>query len=70
VTTGSRDPAAAQGTTSTTAGHPHVTEEAGLEAGLVAWFADVSRADVGRVGGKGANLGELTRAFACRRGSW
>jgi phosphoenolpyruvate synthase/pyruvate phosphate dikinase len=47
-----------------------VTEEAGLEAGLVAWFADVSRADVGRVGGKGANLGELTRAFACRRGSW
>jgi pyruvate, water dikinase len=60
MTAGTHDPAAAQ--TSTTVGHPHVTEEAGLEAGLVAWFADVSRADVGRVGGKGANLGELTRA--------
>ncbi|HEX6419484.1 MAG TPA: phosphoenolpyruvate synthase [Acidimicrobiales bacterium] len=30
--------------------------------GFVAWFADVSRADVGRVGGKGANLGEMTGA--------
>jgi pyruvate,water dikinase len=29
---------------------------------LVAWFADLSKADVPRVGGKGANLGELTRA--------
>ncbi|HET9611901.1 MAG TPA: phosphoenolpyruvate synthase [Acidimicrobiales bacterium] len=29
---------------------------------FVAWFADVSRADVGRVGGKGANLGEMTAA--------
>ena len=29
---------------------------------FVAWFADVSRADVESVGGKGANLGELTRA--------
>ncbi len=28
----------------------------------VAWFADLSRGDVARVGGKGANLGELTRA--------
>ncbi len=28
----------------------------------VAWFADLSREDVPRVGGKGANLGELTRA--------
>ncbi|HEX6425108.1 MAG TPA: phosphoenolpyruvate synthase [Acidimicrobiales bacterium] len=32
------------------------------EDGFVAWFADVSRADVGRVGGKGANLGEMTAA--------
>jgi pyruvate,water dikinase len=29
---------------------------------LIAWFGDLSRADVPRVGGKGANLGELTRA--------
>ena len=28
----------------------------------VAWFADLSLADVGTAGGKGANLGELTRA--------
>jgi pyruvate,water dikinase len=29
---------------------------------LVAWFGELSKADVPRVGGKGANLGELTRA--------
>jgi pyruvate,water dikinase len=29
---------------------------------LVAWFGDVAKADVPRVGGKGANLGELTGA--------
>jgi pyruvate,water dikinase len=29
---------------------------------LVAWFDELSKADVPRVGGKGANLGELTRA--------
>jgi len=29
---------------------------------VVAWFNDVGRNDVGLVGGKGANLGELTRA--------
>ena len=29
---------------------------------LIAWFAALSRADVSRVGGKGANLGELTAA--------
>ena len=29
---------------------------------LVAWFADVGKSDVPVVGGKGANLGELTRA--------
>ena len=29
---------------------------------FVAWFADLTRDDVERVGGKGANLGELTRA--------
>jgi len=28
----------------------------------IAWFEDISLADVARVGGKGANLGELTRA--------
>jgi pyruvate, water dikinase len=32
------------------------------DAGVVAWFGDVSRDDVARVGGKGANLGELTTA--------
>jgi pyruvate, water dikinase len=62
MTTGTHDPLATDGTTSATVGHPHVKEEAGLEAGVVSWFADVSRADVGRVGGKGANLGELTQA--------
>ena len=34
----------------------------GGPASVVAWFGDVSRDDVARVGGKGANLGELTRA--------
>lgn len=29
---------------------------------LVVWFPEVGKDDVGRVGGKGANLGELTRA--------
>jgi pyruvate,water dikinase len=29
---------------------------------FIAWFGDLSRADVPRVGGKGANLGELTQA--------
>jgi pyruvate,water dikinase len=29
---------------------------------VVAWFGDLSRGDVARVGGKGANLGELTTA--------
>jgi pyruvate,water dikinase len=28
----------------------------------IAWFDDVSRRDVASVGGKGANLGELTQA--------
>ena len=28
----------------------------------IAWFADLALTDVPRVGGKGANLGELTRA--------
>jgi pyruvate,water dikinase len=32
------------------------------DAEVIAWFGDVSRDDVSRVGGKGANLGELTRA--------
>jgi pyruvate,water dikinase len=31
-------------------------------AECIAWFADVSKGDVSQVGGKGANLGELTRA--------
>src|SRR3990172_9821719 len=29
---------------------------------LVAWFGEVDKDDVGLVGGKGANLGELTKA--------
>lgn len=29
---------------------------------ITAWFEELSRDDVGRVGGKGANLGEMTRA--------
>lgn len=43
-----------------------VAEASGARAGhgdrFVARFADVTREDVERVGGKGANLGELTRA--------
>jgi len=31
-------------------------------ADAVAWFSDLTRADVPRVGGKGANLGELVHA--------
>jgi pyruvate,water dikinase len=38
---------------------PSATE---LLADPIVWFADVSLADVPHVGGKGANLGELTRA--------
>jgi pyruvate,water dikinase len=37
-------------------GKPTTTEP------LVVWFGDVDRADLALVGGKGANLGELTRA--------
>ena len=29
---------------------------------LVRWFQDLTRSDIGAVGGKGANLGEMTRA--------
>ncbi|HSE10409.1 MAG TPA: phosphoenolpyruvate synthase [Nocardioidaceae bacterium] len=36
--------------------------EAAARTDLVAWFDDLSKADVPRVGGKGANLGELTAA--------
>ncbi len=43
-----------------------VAETSGAPAGqddrFVAWFTDVTREDVERVGGKGANLGELTQA--------
>ncbi len=31
-------------------------------AGVITWFADLSRADLAAAGGKGANLGELVRA--------
>ena len=37
----------------------------------VAWFGDLAKPDVPRVGGKGANLGELTGpGCRCRRASW
>jgi pyruvate,water dikinase len=36
--------------------------EPASQAACIAWFGDLSRQDVARVGGKGANLGELTRA--------
>ena len=36
--------------------------EAAKEAPLIAWFEQVGKKDVASVGGKGANLGELTRA--------
>jgi len=39
-----------------------VTPAAPPSTDLIAWFDHVSRADVSRVGGKGANLGELVRA--------
>ena len=38
------------------------TAEAPAVTDLVAWFADIGTGDVPRVGGKGANLGELTGA--------
>src|SRR5690606_1261771 len=56
MTTRSPDPPATSGEEGTAA-----AGGAG-DGDLVAWFADLSRRDVGRVGGKGANLGELTRA--------
>ena len=31
---------------------------------LVRWFDDIDRSDIDAVGGKGANLGELTRVVA------
>jgi pyruvate, water dikinase len=41
----------------------HIEEPSTLTTqDLVAWFEDLSRVDVPRVGGKGANLGEMTRA--------
>jgi pyruvate,water dikinase len=57
MTTGTHDTMASPASTGTGTG----TGEPG-EDRFVAWFADVSRADVGRVGGKGANLGEMTAA--------
>ncbi|HEY8524429.1 MAG TPA: phosphoenolpyruvate synthase [Acidimicrobiales bacterium] len=44
--------------------HAAVTEPPGTgpAPGDVVWFEEVGRDDVGLVGGKGANLGELTRA--------
>lgn len=42
-------------------GHPEQAMTA-LASDVVAWFEHLSRSDVPRVGGKGANLGELTRA--------
>ncbi|MGB8652776.1 MAG: phosphoenolpyruvate synthase, partial [Mycobacteriales bacterium] len=38
------------------------TAVAPLGTGLIAWFENLSKADVPQVGGKGANLGELTAA--------
>lgn len=58
--TGTRDDAVA----STTQPQPPVgayTAGAGDQP-AIRWFRDLARADVGRVGGKGANLGEMTRA--------
>ena len=31
-------------------------------AGVIAWFDELSKADAATAGGKGANLGEMTRA--------
>lgn len=33
-----------------------------MNTAFVLWFGEVTKADVGIVGGKGANLGEMTRA--------
>src|SRR5690606_22648614 len=61
------EPTRSQGGTMTTATRDfehNVTVDPPAEGAdrFVAWFEDVDRADVERVGGKGANLGELTRA--------
>ncbi|HEX5366217.1 MAG TPA: phosphoenolpyruvate synthase [Acidimicrobiales bacterium] len=50
-------PAAIDGTPPTPGSRPTTDQPA-----VVAWFHEVSRHDVARVGGKGANLGELTTA--------
>jgi pyruvate,water dikinase len=39
-----------------------MTSEGAEVLKLIAWFGEVNKDDVGLVGGKGANLGELTRA--------
>jgi pyruvate,water dikinase len=49
-------------TNTRTTANTQTLEHAGRGDQFVAWFADVSRTDVESVGGKGANLGELTRA--------
>lgn len=37
---------------------------------MILWFGDITAGDTSRVGGKGANLGECTRAgLPFRRGS-
>jgi pyruvate, water dikinase len=41
---------------------PYAPTDTAAMAECIAWFGDVSRHDVATVGGKGANLGELTRA--------
>src|SRR3989344_836685 len=33
-----------------------------MDKKLVAWFKDVNKKDIGLVGGKGANLGEMVKA--------
>jgi pyruvate,water dikinase len=46
----------------TNAASPAAAPEGAVGGPFVEWFADLTRTDVDRVGGKGANLGELTGA--------
>src|ERR687887_280233 len=63
--------AVATGRTRAVAGLPRITKRRPDEAcemseqarkTFVAWFEELGRGDVARAGGKGANLGEMTRA--------
>jgi pyruvate,water dikinase len=62
MTTGTHDPTVPAEQSDIAGADARTTMDSGRGDRFVAWFADVSRDDVARVGGKGANLGELAGA--------